>query len=184
MGYFEDISSWNPLDYLRDGYQFLASLVGYVGYLIQMYGWQMLIGGFIVYYLYNKFIGSILENMFGTYTSYRKRKEEQEYDARYHKTDPDIFAARISAQQAAAQKLQEKYDQQAKEYQAKLKEKEEQKRQEVLRLLNEGGNRLGNGAESTQKSLRSEYNPLVGPGGSSNWRPQKKSKCGGGGCGK
>lgn len=36
--------------------------------------------------------------------------------------DPDAFSARISAQQAYAQKLQDKYDKQAEDYQAKLKE--------------------------------------------------------------
>lgn len=29
-----------------------------------------------------------------------------------------------------------------------------------------------------------EYHPLMGSGSSSNYRPTKKSKCGGGGCGK
>lgn len=74
-------------------------------------------------------------------------------------------------------------------------------------LLNDSGHRLGDGSADSSNSNKAaksfkpgkckvcckmqkkndnflEYHPLMGAGSSSNYRPPKKSKCGGGGCGK
>jgi len=173
------------MEYLRSGYQDLTYSFNYAWAFTQNYAWYMIFGGLVLYYVSSKFLRPVLESVFGTYENYKKTKEEWEYNAKYHK-DPDLFASRISSQQAYVQKLQEKYEQEVKDHQAKLKEKQEQKRQEAERLLSQQGHRLGghtDNDDSKPKSLRPEYNPLMGPG-SSNYRPPKRSKCGGGGCGK
>lgn len=71
--------------------------------------------------------------------NYKKKRQEYEYDALYHKSnhrvhkiddktekvwfvDPDLVVNRMMARQEAAEKLQDKYNQQAKEYQEKLRE--------------------------------------------------------------
>ncbi|CAG9772369.1 unnamed protein product [Ceutorhynchus assimilis] len=109
------------LDYLRTGYQNLTYSFGYIFSIIQNYAWYMVFGGLAFYYIYTKFLRTILESTFLSYENYKKQKEEQEYAAKYHK-NPDLFSARVSAQQNRAQKLQEQYDQEAREHQAKLKE--------------------------------------------------------------
>uniref|UniRef100_A0AAR5QHH7 Selenoprotein S n=1 Tax=Dendroctonus ponderosae TaxID=77166 RepID=A0AAR5QHH7_DENPD len=176
------------MDYLREAYAYLTQTIGYTLAVMQTYFWHILIGAIAFYYLFTKFLGPALGKLYGSYEQYRKRKEISEYEAKYHK-NPDLFAARLSAQQAAAQKLQEKYDKDAREYREKLIEKEARKRQEVENLLNQSdkGHRLGNSndkGKDESKPFRPEYHPLMGPGSSSNYRPPKKSKCGGGGCGK
>ncbi|KAF7286722.1 hypothetical protein GWI33_004346 [Rhynchophorus ferrugineus] len=130
---------------------------------------------------YNAQVVYVLKHVCAKYFAYKKYKEEKDYEAQYHK-NPDLFSARISAQQCFAEKLQEKYNQQIKEHEAKL-----QKKKEMMLLSNNvehsGGYVLGRDDKKT-KSLRSDYNPLMGYGSSSNYRPPKRSKCGGGGCGK
>ncbi|XP_066254186.1 selenoprotein S-like [Euwallacea similis] len=181
------------MDYLRKGYQNMVYNFAQMWSIFQTYGWHMLFVGIIIYYAYTRILKLLLQKACERYRKYRNSKEDAKYAAKYHK-DPDLFSSQVSAQQEAAQRLQEKYDLQAKEYQEKLKKKEERKRQEVLNLLNQsnnpghtlGGNESGgdNAASKKSKSLRSEYHPLMGSGNSSNYRPPKKSKCGGGGCGK
>ncbi|XP_050293519.1 selenoprotein S A-like [Anthonomus grandis grandis] len=170
------------LDTLRAGLQEIINYINFCILFIQNYGWHMLFGGIILYYVYKQFIKGMLKSAFLGYDSYKKKKDEAQYAAKYHK-DPDLFAARLSAQQERAQKLQEKYDEEAKIHQAKLKEKEAKKQQEVLRLLEQSGQAGHKLGEGSSKSFRPDYHPLMGPGTSSNYRPPKRTKCGGGGCG-
>ncbi|XP_066141453.1 selenoprotein S-like isoform X2 [Euwallacea fornicatus] len=181
------------MDYLREGYQSMVYIFIQIWSIFQTYGWFIFFVGIVMYYAYTKILKLLFQYAVERYIKYRRSKEEAEYTAKYHK-DPDLFCSRVSAQQEAAQKLQEKYDLQVKEHQEKLKKKRERKRQELLNLLNEpnnlghtlGGSEDGSdiSASKKSKSLRSEYHPLMGSGNSSNYRPPKKSKCGGGGCGK
>lgn len=73
------------MDYLRTGYQNLTYTITYVLYLIQNYGWHLVFGGILVYYIFTKFLRPILESTFGSYERYKKQKEDREYDAKYHK---------------------------------------------------------------------------------------------------
>ncbi|XP_060525949.1 selenoprotein S-like [Cylas formicarius] len=151
---------------------------------LQIYGWYLFFGCTLLYFIYSRFLKHRLKAVLEAYDGHKKSREDREYSAKYHKNS-DLYAARISAQQKHAQKLQEQYDQQAKEYQEKMQIREDKKRQEALDKLEGGssGRRLGGKQEARPRTLRPDYNPLMGPGGS-NYRPPKRGKCGGGGCGK
>ncbi|RZC39719.1 selenoprotein S B-like [Asbolus verrucosus] len=117
---------------------------------------------------------------------YKQHKFDREYAAKYHK-NPDVFAAHVNAQQLWAEKMQEKYNKENEEYQKKMKEKKERKEQELAEKYGmAGGHVLGGGKKDDSKpnALRPDYNPLMGAGNSSNYRPPRRSPCGGGGCGK
>ncbi|KAL6257572.1 hypothetical protein P5V15_011147 [Pogonomyrmex californicus] len=93
----------------------------------------------------------------------------------------------------ARQKLQEAYDKSRVLAQAKEEEEKERKRQKVLKLLENKnvGTRLGHGTDddmpgtstsTKSKSLKSEYNPLMGDN-TRGYRPPKRTCCKKGGCG-
>ncbi|XP_030755715.1 uncharacterized protein LOC115882036 [Sitophilus oryzae] len=173
------------MDYLRDGYASFSTVLSQYASLVQAYFWYLFFGSILFYYVYNKFVRPSVHSAFRNYVKYKDYRKEKEYEAKYHK-NPDLFSARLSAQQDHAQKLQEKYNKQLQEHEAKMREKAELKRQEVENLLNQSGqagHRLG-GPDGQSRTLRSDYNPLMGPGSHSNYRPPKRSKCGGGGCGR
>lgn len=116
------------------------------------------------------------------------RIDEQDYAAKYHK-NPDLLQERLSAVEASRQRMQESYYERCVLAQREEKEKAEKK--EAARFVDYAsiGHRLGNGSrdESTftqkkSKSLRGDYNPLMGDN-SRGYRPPKRSCCGKGGCG-
>ncbi|XP_032667766.1 uncharacterized protein LOC116842527 isoform X2 [Odontomachus brunneus] len=119
-----------------------------------------------------------------------KSVQNQQSDAAHSKKTDQL--SRTSANvELARQKLQETYDQNC--ILAKLKEEEEKekKRQKVIKLLEgkEVGKRLGSSSDnqapstsSNSKSLKSDYNPLMGDN-TRGYRPPKRSCCGKGGCG-
>jgi len=91
----------------------------------------------------------------------------------------------------ARQKLQEAYDKSRVIAQIKEEEEKEKKKQKVLKLLENKnvGTRLGSATDdegpstsSKSKSLRSDYNPLIGDN-ARGYRPPKRSCCKKGGCG-
>ncbi|KAJ3662861.1 hypothetical protein Zmor_007196 [Zophobas morio] len=164
---FEEESSWNVLSS--------------VTYVLENYGWYLLISLIVFMFIYNKTLKSYLYK-------YKEYKFERDYSAKYHK-NPDVFAAHVNAQQQWAEKMQAKYDREAEEHQRKMKEREERKRQELVEKYgsSQGGHVLGGsgGSKKDDKptTFKQDYNPLMGPGGSSSYRAPKRSACGGGGCG-
>ncbi|XP_044269208.1 selenoprotein S-like [Tribolium madens] len=157
----QEKSFWNPLN----------SVI----YILETYGWYLLIACIALIVIYQKTLKSYIQK-------FREYKFERDYAAKYHK-NPDVFAAHVNAQQQWAQKLQEKYNKESEEYQRKMKEKEEKKREELQRKYEpSGGHVLGRKDDTS--NLRPGYNPLMGAGSSSNYRPPRKSPCGGGGCGR
>uniref|UniRef100_A0A1B6IX11 Selenoprotein S n=1 Tax=Homalodisca liturata TaxID=320908 RepID=A0A1B6IX11_9HEMI len=109
--------------------------------------------------------------------------------------DPDWMRKRQLEMEAARKKMQEEMDAKAALHAAKMKEKEEQRRAELLASTStKGGQRLGSGETSSgsannteytraaKKTYRPEYNPLMGSGGSGGYRPPRRG-CPGGGCG-
>ncbi|XP_034187046.1 uncharacterized protein LOC117607449 [Osmia lignaria lignaria] len=121
------------------------------------------------------------------YTRWKLRKDEEDYAAKFHK-NPDLLQDRLSALEASRQRMQEKYYQKC--VQSKEEEREKEIRKEASRLIDSSstGYRLGSASdESTfvqkkSKSLRGDYNPLMGDN-SRGYRPPKRSCCGKGGCG-
>ncbi|KAL4711379.1 hypothetical protein ACJJTC_019220 [Scirpophaga incertulas] len=143
--------------------------VTFVLEFLATYGWYLVGVGVALAYAIHK-----------AQPTFNRWKEARE-DAEYHK-DPDRVLARMEAIQRAREKQQKdllEASQRAIELQ---KEREERKRQETVdRLKKYGasssdGQRLGTGDDG--------YLPLSGGASTSTYRPPKRSKCGGGGCGR
>ncbi|XP_046743625.1 selenoprotein S-like [Diprion similis] len=129
------------------------------------------------------------------YNSWRHKKDEFEYSAKYHK-DSDMFQQRQTAMEAARLRMQAQYIQDAEKARQREQERIEKKKQALMELTEgiEIGKKLGyadgNGSasgskpssKSSSKSLKSEYNPLMGET-SRGYRAPKRSCCGKGGCG-
>ncbi|XP_058793123.1 uncharacterized protein LOC131665314 [Phymastichus coffea] len=121
------------------------------------------------------------------YRNWKKTKDEQEYDMKYHK-NVDLSSKLLIATQLAREKQQEKYLRERELALEKEKERVEKKRQEVLRLEEQrsSGTRLGNSSEGaagpSKSTLKGEYNPLMGES-SKRYIPPKRSCCKKGGCG-
>nr|XP_003700464.1 PREDICTED: uncharacterized protein LOC100880405 isoform X1 [Megachile rotundata] len=122
------------------------------------------------------------------YRKWKLRIDERDYAAKYHK-DPDLLQERLSALEASRQRMQEKYYEKC--VLARQEEKEKEIKREAARLIDNAfaGQRLGNSSrdESTfvqknKKSLKGDYNPLMGDN-SRGYRPPKRTCCGKGGCG-
>jgi len=160
------------------------SMFASVYYIFENYGWYILIASVVAAIVYSKKLKPHVEK-------YKQYKFEQEYAAKYHK-NPDLLSAHVDGQQRWANKLQEKYNKQTEKYQNKLKEKEERKRQELIDKYGTadgfvlGGRREQKEDDNKAKknTLKPDYNPLMGPGSSSRYRPPRRSACGGGGCGR
>ncbi|CAG9857465.1 unnamed protein product [Phyllotreta striolata] len=144
--------------------------------IITNYGWYMLISLVITFYLYDKYLRSLVR-------SYKAEKDEAEYSAKYHK-NPDLLSERLRAQEKRTLELQEKYKRDLELFKQKQQEKEEKKVNELLDKYNNGGNTLGPSTSKRSQSFKPEYNPLMGSGSSSTYKAPKRSACGGGGCGK
>ncbi|GFQ64787.1 uncharacterized protein TNCT_85201 [Trichonephila clavata] len=139
--------------------------------VLSAYGWTIL---FILVVA-----NLIWSHLYPKYRRWRERLEEQEMEAEYKK-DPSRIIARDEAMARARQKMQEEHDRLAQEHEEKMKEKERQKREEKLAAMES----LAHGKpkpSNNSSSLRQEYNPLMGTGGSSScYRPPRRGASGGG----
>lgn len=122
------------------------------------------------------------------YTKWKIKRDEQEYAAKYHK-NPDLLQQRLSELEAARQKMQEEYQKATLAAKEKEEEQKRKKQEEINKLLNVpqklGGERNNEPSTSRgpkSKSLKPEYNPLMGDS-SRGYRPPKRSCCRKGGCG-
>lgn len=167
--------------------QFLSSLFYSSVAFIEEYGWYLLGAGLLLYYLRLRIEPYILR--------FKEQQEERKF-TELCKKNPDLIRSRQEAMEAARQRMQEKFVEDARAYAEKLKEREAKKREELL-ARKEGinrttpGHRLGDStAESTSEGQVSkkksnhkpDYNPLMGSGSSGGYRPSRRS-CPGGGCG-
>ncbi|XP_015586849.1 selenoprotein S isoform X2 [Cephus cinctus] len=125
------------------------------------------------------------------YKSWKLKKDELEYAAKYHK-NPDLLQERLAGMEAARQRMQEKYLREAALAREREEMRKEQKRQELLKFA-EGqnfGKKLGSSNDEASTSagpsksriLKEDYNPLMGSSGRG-YKPPKRSCCGKGGCG-
>ncbi|GJQ82083.1 hypothetical protein Trydic_g6955 [Trypoxylus dichotomus] len=160
----------NELDH--ESYSALTVLAN----ILENYGWYILLVTVFSLYIINLFKPKI--------NKYFEWKSEQEYIAKYHK-DPDLFTQRLEAQRKRVMLLQEQYEKDTEIYQDKLKERESKKSAEIAKKYEtiNVGEKLGSLKGETSKSLKPDYNPLMGDSGRS-YRPTRKSPCSGGGCGR
>ncbi|CAH1955989.1 unnamed protein product [Acanthoscelides obtectus] len=149
-----------------------SNIVSPVIQIFENYGWYILFTTIGCAYVYQNYLKPHIDK-------FMQKKEEEAYSAKYHK-DPDVLVSRLTAQERRTNELQEKYKREAEEYKKKMEEREAKKKEAQLEKLgNEGGKKLG----SDKKSFRPEYNPLMGSGSVSSYRPPRRSACSGGGCG-
>lgn len=148
--------------------------------LVASYGWFLLAAGVLFICFWNR-IQETVDKM-------NKKRDEKAYEAKCKK-DPDWVKAQQEGVEAARRKMQEQLNAKAQEYAAKMKEKEERKRAELL-AKSDGGHVLGSSSEkdssdtSKKKSLsQSGYNPLWGSDNSRRYRPPRRTVCPSGGCG-
>ncbi|XP_059055048.1 selenoprotein S-like [Achroia grisella] len=142
--------------------------ITFVLQLLATYGWFMLGAAAAGLYLYQRFRPRL------------QKWQQAREDAEYHK-DPDRVVARMEAIQRARDKQQQELLEASQRMLEQQKEREEQKRAEAAERLQKygtaasAGHRLGDDAD---------YLPLSGGASTSSYRPPKRSKCGGGGCGR
>ncbi|XP_046382629.1 selenoprotein S-like isoform X2 [Ischnura elegans] len=160
--------------------EFLSNFLEKGFTILSEYGWYIVIFGSITYYLWATKVKPMYER-------WKKSAEESAYSAKYHK-DPALFQARQEIMEAARRRMQEELEVKARQYLEKQKEIAEANRLE--RIADWERHEKGLGYRSKMKPKESDsgnssqnYNPLMGSGGSSGYRPPKKSCCSGGGCG-
>jgi len=141
--------------------------------LFSAYGWTILFVAVILNLLWS--------HLAPKYREWKRKKLERK-ELEEYKKNPDLLLAREEALQKSRQKLQEKHDALAREYEEKKKLEEEKKRQEKIEnyeRLMQGKSKL---KPADNSSLRGEYNPLTGiGGGSSGYRPTRRQPGSGGG---
>ncbi|KAJ8666910.1 hypothetical protein QAD02_008572 [Eretmocerus hayati] len=150
--------------------------------VLRTWGWYML--GAVVFLVYS---WPYLQTVF---MSWKKKRDDSQYDAKYHK-DVDMSSKLLLATQLARERMQEKYLKEREIALQKEQERKEKKREEALRLLNNGesGYRLDgdiseNSEPSSSKSNHKRgYNHLTGDGLAGRYRAPRRSGCRGGGCG-
>jgi len=170
----------------------MTSLHYVVQYL--MNPWMLLIIAILLYKLWQKVRPSIM----GRYQEWQDKRKEAEYAAQYHK-NPDMFRQKMEAMDEARAKMQERYNKSAEEWATKQRELEEKKReQDIADWENhkdgKGYKSRANAGEDRErealrqqaivkgkKGFRPEYNPLMGMGGGSGYRPAPRGGGAGGG---
>ncbi|XP_052750769.1 uncharacterized protein LOC128200672 [Galleria mellonella] len=149
----------------------MVNPVTFVLQFLATYGWFLVGAAAAALYLYRRLRPRLDE--------WRQARE----DAEYHK-DPDKALARMEAIQRAREKQQRDLLEASQRALEQQKEREERKRAEAAERLQKygaastastAGQRLGDGRD---------YLPLSGGASTSSYRPPKRSKCGGGGCGR
>ncbi|ODM95965.1 Selenoprotein S [Orchesella cincta] len=128
--------------------------------LLQAYGWYLIAAGVGLYFYHRNRISSP-----ATARSNKPKSPAEVQD----------WQAKEEQRLKAVQRLQEKYAQDAAVKAERQKQLDEEKRKQRLEEMQKlagkvsVGNKLGSGDdENNKKSLRQEYNPLMGDQGSSN----------------
>ncbi|XP_059140513.1 selenoprotein S-like [Physella acuta] len=151
--------------------------------ILQLYGWVILIGILLAYYLYGKL------------RSYFSHLSQQRQEDQYKRLDTSAAQSRLEAMERSRLRMQAKLDEQAREFAERQKKKEEEKRKE--RIEDWERHQEGKGYRSKKKapeerpqapptlkpkskqSLKPEFNPLMGDVGGACFRPARRG--GGGG---
>ncbi|XP_025195415.1 selenoprotein S-like [Melanaphis sacchari] len=141
---------------------------------VQNNGWYFM--AFLILLAY------LVPKLWPHYLKWLEQRAVAAYDADIKK-NPDLYKQKQEELQKARAKFQEEYEKKAKIALEKQKEKEKKILEEKQALLNNGI--TGQSMNSSEKSKKSkpDYNPLMGSGSGSNYRPPRRSACSRGGCG-
>jgi len=160
--------------------------------------WAMLIFLFLLYKIYGRLKQRFLLPLYDRYDEWcEQRKIEKE--AALMKKNPDEYREKMEAMERARSKLQEHYQRSAEAWAEKQAELEEKRRQQDIEdweshqkgegyksRANTGEDKAREALEQQarvkgKKGFRPEYNPLMGMGGGSGYRPSRRSMNTGGG---
>ncbi|XP_015363530.1 PREDICTED: selenoprotein S-like [Diuraphis noxia] len=158
------------ISYFESITDYVWSFLGFV----QNNGWYFL--AFIILLAY------LVPKLWPHYLKWLKQRAEAAYDADIKK-NPDLFKQKQEELQKARIKFQEEYEKKAKIALEKQKEKEKKILEEKQALLNNGTSGQSINRSQKSKNSKPDYNPLMGSGSGSNYRPPRRSACSGGGCG-
>jgi len=173
----------HPKKLVNETPTFLLESFYFVMYVIQSYGWFILLGLVVLYLLYRR-LQPHLDSL------HARREHEQDL----HRYDSNEVVRRQEAMDAARRKAQEAYNAQAARFAEEQKKKEEEKRKEKIadyeRHLEGKGyrskyrppsspseNPTSGGAPGQDKTKKkntyrqTDYNPLTGTGGGACYRP-------------
>ncbi|XP_006624847.1 uncharacterized protein LOC102672681 [Apis dorsata] len=170
------------MDY-SNGNEFEISYFRTIWSAIASIGWYLIAIG-ISFWLASPYIRE-------KYLNWKLRRDELEYAAKYRK-NPDLLQARLLGLEASRQRMQEEYYQKCAMLTEEKGKEQKENIKETSKLtldnnildfrLRKKNNDLPPFTEKKHKSLREEYNPLMGDG-SRGYRPPKRTCCGKGGCG-
>ncbi|CAH1724379.1 selenoprotein S-like [Aphis gossypii] len=141
---------------------------------VQNNGWYIL--AFIILLAY------LVSKLWPRYLKWSEQRAVAAYDADIKK-NPDLYKQKQEELQKARAKFQEEYEKKAKLALEKQKEKEKKILEEKQALLNNGTDGQSINSSEKPKKSKPDYNPLMGSGSGSNYRPPRRSACSGGGCG-
>jgi len=178
------------------------STLEYIKYSILGYfsnPWAMLILLFLLYKLYKVISPMVSEPLTERWSQWQQKREEQAEAARYKK-NPDEYKSKMEAMEMARLRMQERYNEDAETVAIKRKELEEKKREQEIQewddhLMGKGyKNRAKTGVDKEREALeqqarvkgkkgfkKDDYNPLMGMGGGSGYRPAPRRGASGGG---
>jgi len=159
--------------------------------------WALLILAFLLYKIYAKCRDKFLEPLIYKYEVWKERKKMEE-EAAEMKKNPDQYRSKMEAMEIARNRMQEQYKKSAEEWRERQAEREEVKRQQDIEdwenhQQGKGYKSRANAKEDKErealeqqarikgkKGFRPEYNPLMGMGGGSGYRPSRRVTGGGG----
>jgi len=171
----------HPKKLVNETPTFLVDSFYSVMYIIQAYGWFILLALAVLYLLYRRFQPHL--------DSVRSRREQEQ---ELHRYDANEVFRRQEAMDAARRKAQEEYNAQAARFAEERQKKEEEKRKEKIadyeRHLEGKGYRskyrppspsqnqtasASSGGQTKKKTTyrQTDYNPLTGTGGGAGYRP-------------
>ncbi|XP_059095703.1 selenoprotein S-like [Tigriopus californicus] len=156
--------------------------------------WYVVFVAVLAFVIYQRF-----KDLFDAKWARWQRELQERHEQAQLKKNPDLFRAKMEAMEAARRRMQDKYDQESREAVAKMKEREEEKRQQQIQdweNLQQGkgyrnkvkvaeaefSDGVNRSSQAKKKSaFRPEYNPLMGgAGGSSGYRPSRRRANAGG----
>ena len=160
--------------------------------------WYVVLLAVILYVIYNRYRDQIEARL-----AEWKRRREEHAEVAAIKKNPDIYRSKMEAMERARRAMQDRYDGQAAAFAERERVREEEKQreraQELENLMSGKGYRnkvkveeaqFGDGvrrsegeqdkAKKKKPQFRPEYNPLMGGGGSSGYRPARRSNQRGG----
>jgi len=160
--------------------------------------WALLIIAFLIYKIYGRIKQRYIDPLLDRFDEWNEQRREQA-EAASIKKNPDEYRSKMEAMEVARAKLQEQYDRSTHEWMLRKSEQEEKKRQQEIEDWenHQQGksykSRMGTQAPDKErealeqqarvkgkKGFKPDYNPLMGMGSGTSYRPPRRGNTGGG----